>query len=96
VTTLEEIRRLATEASNAMHDGKFERDAALAVALRRTAHAIRAEANDKLRDEPLEVTEPTYGHGVLVGVNPSGWGVFHPDGMDTTVPVDLDALRETQ
>lgn len=60
----------------------------------RGQESFRARANAQLKTDPIEAVHPDLGLGVLLGVNPSGQGVFWPNGSDMSFPVDLGHLRE--
>lgn len=94
MTTLADIRRLVLAGkTNAMaaRSALLDEDAA---ALRQDEQHFYVEADLKLQGEPLESRHPVYGTGILVGVNQSGWALFHPDSSDRPFPVDAFELRE--
>lgn len=94
MTAFDEVRRLASEVAIHLASARDEPNADVASGFRETAGDYRAKANHLLAGAPLEVLSRVYGWGLLVGVDPTGLAVFHPDSRDSTVTVPMVYLRE--
>ena len=99
MTTLADIKRLASEAAQSMsaaRESPSHEDAVVKAAL---AVNLRAEADDLLRDSPIRVEHPIFGAGLLQGLNESGQAMvlFDGDGNNgvwSAETADLDLLEE--
>jgi hypothetical protein len=94
MTTLEDVGKLVLAGRANLGAANLARLGDDAAALRQAAEYHYAQADTMLQGEPLESVHPGYGTGILVGVNQSGWALFHPDNADHPFPVDVFELRE--
>jgi hypothetical protein len=99
VTSLADIKRLASEAAQCMRAAREAPSHEDAVVNAAKAVNLRAEADDLLRDNPIRVEHPIFGAGLLQGLNESGQAMvlFDGDGHSGTwsaETADLDLLEE--
>lgn len=94
MTTLEDIRRLVDTGLMCLRSALSEDDGALAAMFTERGSDLFTQADRLLQGEPLEARHAELGTGILVGVNQSGWTLFHSDSSDHAFPVDVAGLRE--
>lgn len=94
MTSLEHVRQVVLQGQSNLVAAGLARLGDEAISLRQAAEHFYAEADRLLQGEPLESVHPGHGPGILVGVNQSGWALFHPDNADHPFTVDVFELRE--
>lgn len=99
MTTLADIKRLASQAAHSMSAARESPSHEDAIVNAAKAVNLRAEADELLRDDPIRVEHPIFGAGLLQGLNESGWALvlFDGDGDSgawSAETADLDLLEE--
>lgn len=99
MTSLADIKRLASQAAQSMSAARESPSHEDAVVNAAKAVNLRAEADDLLRDSPVRVEHLIFGAGLLQGLNESGQAMvlFDDDGDSGAgfpETADLDLLEE--